>query len=105
MMYDSPEPKILPLRIATDYSVEPGDPDPRGMQVIGADGQLGGTVTDIWIDRPDTLIRYLEVAVPGVERTVLFPMTLARFNPKRRQVLVDSVFGGQFATAPITKSP
>jgi photosynthetic reaction center H subunit len=104
-MYGSHEAKIAPMRLATDFSVEPGDPDPRGMSVIGADGHVGGIVSDVWVDRADSLIRYLEVDVGEGRRTVLFPMTLARFNPRRRQVIVGSVLAGQFATAPVTQNP
>ena len=39
------------------------DPDPRGMPVIGADGEVGGTVRDLWVDRSEALFRYLEVEV------------------------------------------
>ena len=42
---------------------KPRDPDPRGMRVIGADSEIGGVVTDVWVDRAEALIRYLEVEV------------------------------------------
>jgi photosynthetic reaction center H subunit len=57
------EPKIVPMRVATDFSVSERDPDPRGMTVFGADGEVGGTVKDIWVDRGEPQIRYLEVAL------------------------------------------
>jgi photosynthetic reaction center H subunit len=44
-------PKIVPLRVAPDFSVDAKVSDPRGMTVIGVDGAIGGRVTDIWIDR------------------------------------------------------
>ena len=61
-------PKIVPLRVATDFTIEPRDPDPRGMEVIGADGQTGGVVRDAWVDRSETLIRYLEVEIASGRR-------------------------------------
>ena len=59
------EPKIVPLRLAPHLSLEKRDPDPRGMEVVGCDGAVAGTVTDVWVDRAEILIRYLEVEVPG----------------------------------------
>jgi photosynthetic reaction center H subunit len=61
------EPKIVPMRVATDFSVSERDPDPRGMTVVGADGEVGGTVKDIWVDRGEPQIRYLEVALAATE--------------------------------------
>jgi photosynthetic reaction center H subunit len=61
------EPKIVPMRVATDFLIAAGDVDPRGLSVLGADGELGGTVTDIWVDRGEPQIRYLEVALPARE--------------------------------------
>ena len=56
-------PCIVPLRLAEGTYLEARDPDPRGMQVIGADSETGGVVTDVWVDRAEALIRYLEVEV------------------------------------------
>ena len=52
------ENRIVPLRVATDFHVVERDPDPRGMQVIGIDRQVAGTVSDVWVDRSEQLIRY-----------------------------------------------
>ncbi len=59
------EPLIVPLRVAEGFYVEPRDPDPRGMAVVGADGGLAGTVVELWVDRAEPQIRYLEVELPG----------------------------------------
>jgi len=58
------EPKIVPLRVASDFTLEPRDPDPRGMSVVAADGAVAGHVRDVWVDRSEILIRYLEVELP-----------------------------------------
>jgi photosynthetic reaction center H subunit len=100
-------PCIVPLRLAEGTWLEPRDPDPRGMKVIGADNEIGGVVTDVWVDRAEGLIRYIEVEVAtsaGAKR-VLLPMPFALVNHKRGRVTVDAILGSQFADVPATKSP
>lgn len=104
-MFETGEPKIIPLRIDNSAFLAGEDPDPRGMQVVGADGVVAGTVRDAWNDRADALIRYLEVSVntdSGV-RNVLVPMFLCTINTKKRQVRVESVMARHFQTAPVTR--
>jgi photosynthetic reaction center H subunit len=99
-------PCIVPLRLAEGTWLEPRDPDPRGMKVIGADNEIGGVVTDVWVDRAEALIRYIEVevtAATGVKR-VLLPMPFALVNHKRGRVTVNAILGCQFADVPVTKS-
>ncbi len=98
------EDKIVPLRIATDFSVATEDPDPRGMEVIGADNAAAGTVRELWIDRSEPQIRYLEVAITG-GRNVLLPINFARINGRRRQITVVSIKAAQFAGVPGTHRP
>jgi photosynthetic reaction center H subunit len=99
------EDKIVPLRIATDFSVAKEDPDPRGMEVIAADGKAAGTVRELWIDRSEPQIRYLEVANASGGRNVLLPINFARINGRRRQVVVGSINASQFADVPGTNRP
>ena len=99
-------PCIVPLRLAEGTYLEPRDPDPRGMNVIGADNEIGGVVTDVWVDRAEALIRYIEVEVTaptGVKR-VLLPMPFALVNHKRGRVTVNAILGSQFANVPVPKS-
>jgi photosynthetic reaction center H subunit len=42
--------KIVPMSADAHFSVAEEDVDPRGKNVIGADGQVAGTVADIWVD-------------------------------------------------------
>jgi photosynthetic reaction center H subunit len=95
--------KIVPLRAASDFSVAAEDADPRGKLVYGADGQVGGTVVDLWIDRSEVLFRYLEVEVAGAQRRVLLPVNFSRIDD--RGVRVSSILGRQFAQAPTTVNP
>jgi photosynthetic reaction center H subunit len=100
-------PCIVPLRVAQDMYLEARDPDPRGMRVVGADRETGGTVTDVWVDRAEALIRYLEVEVTtsGVAKRVLLPMPFAKIDGYRGLVRVNAILGSQFADVPVTKSP
>jgi MFS family permease len=76
--------------------------DPRGMAVVGLDGQLGGTVTDIWVDRAERIIRYLEVAIDGVAgQHVLVPMAMSTIERRRNRVVCDALKAEQFAGAPL----
>jgi photosynthetic reaction center H subunit len=97
------EPRIVPMRVASDFSVDPNGPDPRGMEVVGLDGERGGTVRDIWVDRSEPQPRYLELEVTGESRPVLLPITLAVVD--RGRVRVKSILSGQFARVPSLRSP
>lgn len=59
------EIKIVPMRLLADHDVAEDDADPRGMEVVGADGMPAGIVTDLWIDRAEMMVRYLEVKLPS----------------------------------------
>ena len=101
-------PKLLPLRAAPAFYVDPKDPNPIGMTVIGADGQAGGVVRDVWVDQAEYLIRYFEVDTGETgknKRNVLLPATLARISGPAKQVRVKSILGGQFAGVPRQKNP
>jgi len=94
--------KIVPLRVAPNFHLESKDPNPIGMNVIAGDNAVAGTVTDVWVDRAEILIRYLEVNVAENNRTVLIPMNFARIT---NSVKVRSIFAKHFADVPGTKSP
>jgi photosynthetic reaction center H subunit len=104
-MFDGGLPKIVPMRVAIDFFVEPSDPDPRGMPVLGADGVVAGTISDIWVDRAEVLIRYLEVEIVSVvgPRHVLLPMPLARIAGGK--VHVNTILAAQFQEVPRLQNP
>lgn len=97
-------PLIVPIHASEGAYVEPRDPDPRGMPVVCADKRVGGTVRELWIDRAEPQVRYLEVEVTGGRR-VLLPITMALVQGDRGRVLAYSVLADQLAAAPGTKSP
>jgi photosynthetic reaction center H subunit len=102
------EARIVPTRVATDYTVSPRDPDPRGQPVYGADGEIGGEVTDLWVDRGEPCIRYLEIATrpegeEGLSRRVLLPINFTRVA-RDGSVRVNAILGRHFAKVPGTAS-
>jgi photosynthetic reaction center H subunit len=101
------EAKIVPLRTLPAYQIDPKSPDPRGMQIVGADGAVGGLVTDVWIDRGEFVARYLEVAVtpaagspPIAAKRVLIPMPLCDVSRSKGRVSTFTILGSQFVGAP-----
>jgi photosynthetic reaction center H subunit len=98
--------KIVPLRVAANFHLETSDPNPIGMNVVGGDGTVAGKVVDVWVDRAEILIRYLEVKVTANARSVLVPMNFARIGSGRNaEVKVRSIFAKHFADVPGTKRP
>lgn len=98
------QPKIVPLRVASDFHLEADDPNPIGKEVLGADRRVGGVVVDAWVDRSECLLRYLEVRVAtagGQSRNVLLPINFCRID---RDVVVRSILASHFASVPGTKS-
>ncbi|MGQ0700952.1 MAG: photosynthetic reaction center subunit H [Panacagrimonas sp.] len=97
------QPKIVPLRIDSEYSIESRDPDPRGKNVVGADREVGGTVTDVWVDRSERLFRYIELEVAGGRR-VLVPVNFTKIDDDGT-VHVASIMGHHFADVPGLANP
>lgn len=108
------EPKLRPLRIATEFYPAEWDDDPRGMTVYGADDKVAGTVSDLWVDTGEFIGRYLEVDL-GDAGSRLIPWTafriigkkgwfalLSGIEPRKQGVFVDSITAEQFAGIPKT---
>jgi photosynthetic reaction center H subunit len=113
-------PRIVPLRAATDYALEPKDVNPLGMTVLGADRNPAGTVVDVWVDRSDALLRYFEVELAAVtpRRTrtadedgtadvdlphrVLLPVNFTTINAIGRTITVRAILASQFSGVPLT---
>jgi photosynthetic reaction center H subunit len=89
-------PRIVPLSTTDAVWIDKRDPDPRGMKVTAADGAVAGTVTDVWVDKADRLIRYLTVDTGT--RSVLAPMAMA--TVRRTGISIDAITAAQFADAP-----
>ncbi len=96
--------RIAPLRVANDHTIDEHDRDPRGFKVFGADGEFAGTVRDVWVDRSEVTVRYLEVEIKGGKR-VLLPITFSKINQGKGTIKVESILGKQFAQAPTLANP
>jgi len=97
-------PKIVPMAGTDHFNVAAGR-DPRGLPVEGGDSEVVGKISDMWIDEPEQLVRYLEIELDeqygGGSRLV--PMTFAKIKSDR--VRVRSIFARHFAGVPQHASP
>ncbi len=98
------QPRIVPLRVATEHSVSPKDANPVGMTVLGADGEAAGTCTDVWVDLTEPHVRYLEVAVDGAGQ-VLLPIYFAKIHGGAGEIRVAAILAEHFANVPKLASP
>ncbi len=103
-MFETGLARIVPLRVAEGYYLAAEDMHPKGMLVVDLEGEPIGTVSEVWIDRSETLVRYLQVTCALNGREVLTPMNLVGLDRKRRIVKVRSVLARQFAEAPVPAS-
>ncbi|MCL3883065.1 photosynthetic reaction center subunit H [Marivita sp. GX14005] len=96
-------PKIRPLSTLPEFKVS-GGRDPRGKAVVAGDGEVVGRVIDMWIDVPESLVRFLTVDLnpEGTGQTRLIPINLCRIKSDR--VAVRSLYGAQFAGVPQIKA-
>jgi photosynthetic reaction center H subunit len=95
--------KIKPLSMLEDFAVSAGT-DPRGKAVVTGDGEVVGRVTDMWVDVPEQLVRYLTVDLnpEGSGKTRLIPMNFARISSDR--VTVRSLYAKHMESVPTTKA-
>ena len=107
---DAPEldghghPKIVPMGQTEDFRVTAGR-DPRGLPVQAGDGVVVGGISDMWIDQPEQLVRFLEIALAEEfgGGTRLVPIQMAKI--KRDRVKINSIYGHHFADVPTSASP
>ena len=99
------DPKIVPLSSSNEWAIADGDSDIRGRDVIAHDGKVAGTVKDVWIDKSESMIRYIEIDLPEGAGSVLCPMTAVVVGVHGKIVKVDSLAAHQFANIPKPKTP
>jgi len=92
--------KIVPMAKASTFAVSAGR-DPRGLPVQAGDNEVVGTISDMWVDAPEQLVRYLEISLNG-GGTRLVPMPMVKIWKDR--VRINSLSSDLFAGVPTTKS-
>ena len=100
------KPRIVPMRHAGSFHIDRRDPDPRGMPVMGADGNTAGRVSDIWVDVAEPMVSYFEVELGEQQgsRHVLLPIGFAKVNRRKGQIDVNAIYAHQFADVPALAS-
>lgn len=98
-------PRIVPIADSHEMIVSPNDPQLIGWPVMAADKAIVGTVSDIWVDQAEHIIRYLEVETTTGKK-VLAPMMVAAvqtkgfFDDKPELVEIDAITAAQFEDVP-----
>lgn len=95
--------KIRPMKDLPDFKVSAGR-DPRRLAVMGGDGEIVGRATDMWIDVPEQMVRYISVDLnpEGTGKTRLVPMNMAKIGTDR--VICKSMMADTWEGIPQTKS-
>lgn len=88
--------KIRPMSELPEFLVSAGQ-DPRGLPVVSGDGVEVGVVSDIWVDVPEQMIRYLSIELAAGGMRVV-PITMARIWPS--SVKIKSLYADNFDGVP-----
>ncbi len=92
--------KIQPMAKLGEFSVAAGR-DPRGLPIMCHDRKSPGKVSDMWVDVPEQLVRYLEVTLDdGGKRMVPMPMV----KIKSDRVIVNALDSESFRDIPTIAS-
>lgn len=98
--------RIVPLRDAKDFKLAKGDPDLRGWNVFGADGERVGTVADLLVDPAAMKIQYLNVDVLDdlfqlkEDRHVLIPTDAVDLRERGQDIWVQNLSAAEVARLP-----
>ena len=96
--------RIVPLRIATNFVVHESGPNPIGMTVFGTDDAVAGVISDLWLDRGESFVRYYEVELATGGRR-LMPSAFCRTGRLTKTVKSEALLAAQFADIPTTSDP
>jgi photosynthetic reaction center H subunit len=92
--------KIVPMAELPAFVVSAGR-DPRGLPVQASDTEVVGRISDMWVDAPEQLVRYLEIELnEGGKRLVPMPMVKIRGD----RVRINAISSDLFGDVPQTKS-
>lgn len=99
--------RLASLGDLKDFRVAEGDPDPRGWELIAADGEVIGKVHELVIDTAAMKVRYLDCDLDekalGLEeenRHILVPIGYARLDEDEERVIVDAISSTEVASLP-----
>ena len=95
---------LAPLRLATNFAVAPEGGNPLGFTVIAGDRRAAGAVSDLWVDRSESVLRYYEIALEN-GRSVLAPVHFVEVNFRARTLIIKALRAEQFASVPALKNP
>lgn len=97
---------LKPLSELSNYTIEKGDPDPRGYTVVADDGTVIGEVEDLLVDTRAMKVEYLVVEPNGqttargdATGAVLLPVREVDVRGDARQVVAPRFTGGEAAYA------
>lgn len=97
-------PAIQPMSVAKSFSIVAQDTNPIGLEVITADGKVAGTVSDVWVDQMESVIRYYEVS--SGKSSFLVPMHFAllrnKLRGKGKEFYVHALIAEQYKDIPST---
>ena len=92
--------KLAPMSKTAGFGVAAGR-NPLGLPVQAGDLEVVGRISDMWVDVPEQLVRYLEIDLnTGGKRLV--PLPMAKIQKDR--VRINSISSDLFAAVPATKS-
>lgn len=96
--YKDLDSNMKPLSDISNYTIEDGDPDPRGYTVVSGDGTDIGRVEDLIVDTSEMKVRYLVVelndaSIASADRSILLPAEQADVRTDRNQVVAASYTG------------
>jgi len=96
-------PKIKPMSMLDDFMISAGR-DPRGRPVVSGDGEVVGRCTDMWIDVPEHMVRFLTIDLnpEGSGKTKVIPIHMARIKSDR--IVVRALYAEQFDGIPAPKA-
>jgi sporulation protein YlmC with PRC-barrel domain len=103
---DRSVPRIVPMREAKDFKISKGDPDVRGWNVFGADGERVGKVAELLVDPAALKIRYLAIDVADdlyllkEDRHVLVPLERVELKERGNDVWVAGATAREVARLP-----
>ncbi len=102
VVWETGAARIVPTRIDPSFTIASEDPNPIGMTVLGCDGVVAGVGVECWVDRSETVLRFVEVKLQASERHVLLPATMMVI--RGGMIKVRSITAAQFADVPQTRS-